>query len=94
MQIVIEIPNKIYESVQDGTYCGTLYEELKNGIPLPKGHGELKDTKAILDKFDETYNSKVGLIPDNLAEGFMQCEKLIKIAQTLVKADKESEGDE
>jgi len=38
MQIVIDIPNKIYESVQDGTYCGTLYEELKNGTPLPTGH--------------------------------------------------------
>lgn len=36
MQIVVEIPNKIYKSVQDGTYCGTLYKELKNGTPLPK----------------------------------------------------------
>lgn len=39
MQIVIEIPDKMYESVQDGTYCGTLYKELKNGKPLPKGRG-------------------------------------------------------
>lgn len=37
IELVIKIPEKIYESVMDGTYCGTLYQELKNGIPLPKG---------------------------------------------------------
>ena len=34
MQIVIDIPEKLYQSVQDETYCGSLYEELKNGTPL------------------------------------------------------------
>ncbi len=37
MKIVIDIPDQMYERVLDGTYCGTLYEELKNGTPLPKG---------------------------------------------------------
>lgn len=37
MQVVINISEKIYESVMDGTYCGTLYQELKNGTPLPEG---------------------------------------------------------
>lgn len=35
MQIVIDIPEELYQSVLNGTYCGTLYEELKNGTPLP-----------------------------------------------------------
>lgn len=43
MQIVIEIEDKLYQSVQDGTYCGSLYKELKEGKPLPKGHGDLVD---------------------------------------------------
>lgn len=34
MRLMMDIPDKIYETVQNGTYCGTLYEELKNGIPL------------------------------------------------------------
>ena len=41
IELVIKIPEKMYESVMDGTYCGTLYQELKNGTPLPKGHGRL-----------------------------------------------------
>lgn len=43
MQIVIDIPEEMYQNVLNGTYCGTLYEELKNSIPLPKGHGRLID---------------------------------------------------
>ena len=46
MQIVIDIPEKMYQNVLNGTYCGTLYEELKNGTPLLKGHGRLIDADA------------------------------------------------
>lgn len=41
VELVIKIPEKIYESVMDGTYCGTLYNELKNGTTL--GHCRLID---------------------------------------------------
>ena len=34
MKIVIDIPEEVYKCVMDGTYCGTLYEELKNGVPV------------------------------------------------------------
>lgn len=34
VKLIIEIPKPMYESIQNGTYCGTLYEELKNGVPL------------------------------------------------------------
>lgn len=47
MQIVIDIPEEMYQSVLNGTYCGTLYEELKNGTPLPKGHGRLVDIDEV-----------------------------------------------
>lgn len=33
MRLLIEIPDEMYKTIQDGTYCGSLYEELKNGIP-------------------------------------------------------------
>ena len=36
----------------DGTYCGTLYQELKNGTPLPKGHWiSIDDVMAVFDDF-------------------------------------------
>ena len=43
VKLIIEIPKAMYESVQNGTYCGTLYKELKNGIPLD-------DVKAEIEK--------------------------------------------
>ena len=51
MKIVIEIPEEIYQTVKDETYCGSLYEELKNGIPLPKGHGRLIDADELYGDF-------------------------------------------
>ena len=34
MKLVIDIPKEVYNCVIDGTYCGTLYDELKNGVPF------------------------------------------------------------
>ena len=55
MKMVIEIPDKMYKTVQDGTYCGSLYEELKNGISLPKGHGRLIDADVLVDGMEDDY---------------------------------------
>jgi len=53
MRLLIEIPEEMYKTVQDGTYCGSLYEELKNGIPLDEK--ELK-LKRWIEKDIETLN--------------------------------------
>lgn len=57
MKLMIDIPDKIYETVQNGTYCGTLYEELKNGTPLSES-GDCVSRQAVLDlaKFDGREN--------------------------------------
>lgn len=34
MRLIIEISDASYETVKNGTWCGSLYEELKNGTPL------------------------------------------------------------
>ena len=53
MQIVIDIPEKIF--IKDdlihffGCYSQKLDEVIKNGTPLPKGHGRILDEKDILD---------------------------------------------
>jgi hypothetical protein len=87
MQIVIDIPNKIYESVQDGTYCGTLYEELKNGTLLPKGHGRLIDAdKTILN----ICGRSCGCHLEECGNDY-PCFSVTRIssAQTIIEADKE-----
>lgn len=40
--------------------------------------GRLIDADALLDAMDKRYNEKKDIVPNNLAEGFMQMEKLIK----------------
>ena len=49
MQIVIDISDKMYQAVKDGTWCGNelWYNALKNGTPLPKNHGRLIDADEI-----------------------------------------------
>lgn len=51
MQIVIDIPNRIYKIVQNRTLNITddeiLENALKNGTPLPKGHGRLIDADSM-----------------------------------------------
>lgn len=52
MQIVIEIPEDVYKSIQDKEFCGIshmgLYNAIANGTPLPKGHGRLIDADAFI----------------------------------------------
>ena len=40
--------------------------------------GDLISRKALLESMDDKYNAKKDEVPDKLAEGFMQMEKLIK----------------
>lgn len=53
MQIVIDIPDRIYYGAKNGiTVNGSdasqiLIDAVKNSTPLPKGHGDLKDVSDI-----------------------------------------------
>lgn len=52
MKIVIDIPEVMYQNVLNGTYCGSLYENLKNGKPLPEHHGRLIDADWVKNTLD------------------------------------------
>ena len=63
MQIVIDIPRKIYERIraEGGHGCFNMWYDnnnivtkaVYNGTPLPKGHGRLGDIDGIADYFRE-----------------------------------------
>ena len=42
MKLIIDIPEEVYKSIQYNDYCGIsnadMYNAVKNGIPLSKGH--------------------------------------------------------
>ena len=69
MQIVIDIPEQMYLNAKSGTLCGAdiLVIAIKNGTPLPKGHGKLFDVNDLLDRIglednDENREENVGAI--------------------------------
>lgn len=96
MQIVIELPKSEYDLIMksnktalaDAVSKEAMMYAIKNGVPLPEECGRLIDADSLLNKFDETYVSKIGLVPDCLAEGFVQCENLIKSEPTIYEGSK------
>lgn len=62
MQIVIDIPEEVYKSIQDNDYCGIsnadMYNAVKNGTPLPKGHGKIIDYGYVVDAIDDWVNAE------------------------------------
>lgn len=93
MKLIIDIPKYTIDiaklgSVISDTDNETVAKAIADGIPLPKEHGRLIDADSLLSKFDEAYKSKIGLVPDCLAEGFLQCEKLINNEPTIYKGAK------
>ena len=71
MKIVIDIPKQMYLNAKADTLCGAdiLVSAIKNGIPLPKGHGrliilsenKLKENQINLDSSCQKWISEVGL---------------------------------
>lgn len=76
IELAIKIPNEMYQKVLDGTYCGTLYEELKHGVLIPKGHGRLIDADVLVDGMEDDYDF---------------CE-VVNATPTIIESDKESEN--
>lgn len=58
MQIVIDMDEEDYKRIQDtpdvfNSLTSRTYSTIRNGTPLPKGHGRLIDADALKDLYDE-----------------------------------------
>lgn len=88
-EIVIKIPDKVYESVIEEGFsvrnARELIHAMVNGKVLPKGHGELKDVSKLKENYHTVFNEDFGISEDvvNLGD--------IDEAPTLVEADKGEE---
>ena len=92
IELVIKIPNETY---QDIVKNGFIYDEdnevvthvIKNGTPLPKGHGRLIDSNILKGHID-----KLPCLPDgNFAGNHSALKALINMQSTIIEADTESE---
>ena len=85
MQIVINIPNKIYDDLMkrreaDVADINTVFFAIADGTPLPEGHGRLIDADRLKSMYSinqANFNTVVGI------------QKWIDYAQTIIEADKE-----
>lgn len=98
MQVVIDILEKDYDDILNGeTKASALnyatFHAIRNGTPLPKGHGRLGDLDA-LEK-EMTCGIKAG----NLEEGYEEYENIntlddcvdtVRYADTIIEADHEN----
>lgn len=98
VEVIIRLPKEVYEGIQQidriilGRRSGktiefALWNGVRNGKPLPKGHGRLKDTDAIC----KDIISALGIRNENyLLEVEKAIYKRIKNATTIIEADKET----
>ena len=83
IELIIKIPNKLYEECKRlGDSRDTLFEAIRNGTPMPKGHGRLIDA----DKLNDLMKFEVS---DGINE--YGCLMLVKQAPTIIEANKERE---
>ena len=74
MQIVIDISAEDFEKVKYGRGAVSMMRKaIQRGIPLPKGHGRLKDVDEI--------------IRDGISKGFCEWYDEMKYAPTIIEAD-------
>ena len=98
IELIIKMPEEVYESIQDNDYCGIsnsdMYNAIVNGTPLPKGHGRLIDADA-LDR--DLENAKVNLgdaLSEAFDDGLTWASEVTSKLLTIIEADKESEDKE
>lgn len=88
IELVIKIPEEMYKNIQirdwrkdDRKWFSEEWRAIRNGTPLPKDHGRLKDVDKIealldLDKADNVIAKAL--------------KNIIESVPTIIKADKES----
>lgn len=100
MQIVIEIPEEYYKAIMEIPVNQSTVDMLiiKNGTPLPKGHGRLGDLDELEKEMDN--GIKAGLFLDGYENyphinNMDDCVDCVRYADAIIEADKvESEGKE
>ena len=79
MHIVIDILEDDYRKVQDGRASVSMMRKaIRNGTPLPKGHGRLIDADLLEEEIEDYSEGVFAMRP----------EFLVKDAVTIIEADK------
>ena len=87
VEVVIKIPEDKYNWIKEyqDVYTGWQNEAIRNGTPLPKGHGRLIDADAITKDFN-TFQDSFVINMDGRGFKGIACN-----APTIIEADKEKQ---
>ena len=80
MQIVIDIPECFYEYCKAQEDATEIQLAVKNGVPLPKGHGNLIDADAVM--------REMSVVSSRSVKSQMY---IIKLAPIIIEADNAEE---
>lgn len=90
MQIVIDIPEDLYKATVNGLDATEIWDlrvAIKNGTPLPKGHGRLIDVDAATKDIN-AFQDAFAMYTDNMGKYNIVC-----AAPTVIEADKDGDAD-
>ena len=94
MKVVVDIPNWLYNAImecKEPQYSQSLGDAVRDGTPLPKGHGRLGDLDALEQ---EMIN---GIKAGNYEEGYEEygninnvddCVDCVRYADTIIEGDR------
>ena len=90
MQIVIDVPNWLYNAMlehKEPIYSQSLAEAVRDGTPLPKGHGDLKDADKLKHAFIKWSMVVQGSFTD------YDIASIVCNSPTIIEADKAEESE-
>ena len=95
MQIIIDIPECYYEYCKAQEDAVEIQLAVKNGIPLPKGHGDLIDVnrKITVSTYDEQYEEWGEKTLTVLEALNKWSDEGVTVGDVVIPADKEGENE-
>jgi len=76
VEVIIKIPEVLYWAIKQNISTDSVYDAVKNGTLLPKGHGDLIDRKELLKQPIDKTN-----YPSNY----------VRVANIIIEADREEQ---
>ena len=108
MKLIIDIPEYLYDAIMVNTFgifSNAPCEVIRNGTPLPKGHGDLKDVERLyadMSEMEEIARQRV-IDTHSYSPCYMQYvaqlnertafKEMLYDAPTVIEADREAEND-
>ena len=95
IELIIKMPEKVYKSIINGknyiSYQEYVEEAIKNGTPLPKGHGRLVDADKLNRKRKYCFQTECGAFPKS--EWFIKADDLFSASTIIDKYKAEKNRD-